>query len=208
MFTILIVDDHPAICFALKVLLEKEADFTVVASNGERLLPQVRDLKPDLVILDIDLTCGDGMSALPRIKQNHPDTRVLMLTAQSAHLYAQRACESGADGFINKQLPLSTVVSLCQLLRAGYQCFPASVLSTLRQATRDQDGQSLLARFSDRELTVLRQLRTGKSNKEIADMLSLSNKTISTYKMRMLEKSGAEHIETLYGLLDEQSQQP
>lgn len=207
MFTILIVDDHPAICFALKVLLEKETDFTVVASNGERLLSQVRELKPDLVILDIDLTCGDGMSALPRIKQNHPDTRVLMLTAQPAQLYAQRACQSGADGFINKQLPLSTVVSLCQLIHAGYQCFPASVLNTLRNAPTEQDAQSALARFSDRELTVLRQLRAGKSNKEIADMLALSNKTISTYKMRMLEKSGAEHIEALYALLDEQSQQ-
>ncbi len=202
MYRVLIVDDHPAIGFALKVLLEKEAEFNVFTSVGDRLLPQIREINPDIVILDIELGNGDGMSALPRIKQLNPNIRVLMLTAQPAPLYAQRASQAGADGFVSKQMPLTAVVSLCQLLLAGYQCFPASVQ---QHRVAEADASTILAKFSDRELTVLRQFRAGKSNKDIADALMLSNKTISTYKARMLEKSGLADIEALLGLLDAES---
>lgn len=202
MYTVLIIDDHPAIGFALKILLEKESEFCVVTSSGDRLLSQIRELDPDVVILDIELYNSDGLAALPRIKQISPHTRVLMLTAQPAALYAQRAREAGADGFVGKLVPLNTVVSLCQLMLAGYQCFPSSVYQTRFDS---RDTQALLARFSDRELTVLRQLRAGKSNKEIAAALTLSNKTISTYKARLLEKSGVDNIEVLYDLLNHEN---
>ncbi|PKH22418.1 DNA-binding response regulator [Enterobacterales bacterium CwR94] len=202
MATVLIVDDHPAICFALKVLLEKETALQVVTSSGERLLPLVRELEPDLVVLDIELHNGDGMAALPRIKHAFPAIRVLMLTAQPAPLYALRAQQAGADGFVSKHTPLTAVVSLCQLILDGYQCFPETVLNALHHSAKGSDAASVLARLSDREMAVLRQLRLGKSNKEIADMLALSNKTISTYKTRMLEKSGTDNLDALFSLMD------
>ena len=199
MFTIMIADDHPAICFALTVLLEKEGTFKVLTSSGDRLLQQIRDVAPDLLVLDIELSNSDGMMILPRVKQMHPECKVLMLTGQPAHLYATRALQNGADGFIGKQTPLTAVVSLCHLLLEGYQCFPGTALQ--HHASRQEDAP-LLNRLSDREMAVLRLMKAGKSLKEIAEMLMVSHKTISTYKARMLEKSGCPTLETLFEQLE------
>ncbi|WP_368547402.1 response regulator [Klebsiella pneumoniae] len=202
MTKILLVDDHPAICFALKVLLEKTPDFIVTTSSGENLLALLHRELPSLLILDLELKNTDGLDLLPRIKHHFPALRVLVYTNQPERIYALRTLKAGASGFINKSLALDRVEPVCQLLLDGYHCFPEETLTHIVEAAEVRnDPQALLASFSDREIAVLNYLRQGKSNKEIAERLALSNKTISTYKARMMKKSGVEQFEYLFGLI-------
>lgn len=206
MVSVMIVDDHPAIGFALKVLLEKQGVFSVTLSSGENLLAQLHQHQPRLAILDLELKHADGLSLLPRIKQHFPDLQVLIFTSQPAGVYALRTLQAGASGFINKSLSLDHIEPLCHLIVAGYQCFPEGTLT--RAAVADEmraAPEALLARLSDREMAVLNFLRQGKSNKEIADTLALSNKTISTYKARMLQKCGCEDLRQLIALIPTES---
>lgn len=202
MVSVLIVDDHPAIGFALKVLLEKTGAFCVTLSGGENLLAQLHQLRPQLMILDLELKHADGLDLLPRVKQHFPDLRVLIFTSQPAVVYGARTFHAGASGFISKSLPLEHIAPLCQLISAGYQCFPEGTLVRAAAVAESAEPRAaLLARLSDREIAVLNFLRQGRSNKEIADTLSLSNKTISTYKARMLQKCGCEDLGQLIALM-------
>ncbi|MEH0887025.1 response regulator transcription factor [Enterobacter sp. UNJFSC 003] len=202
MTKILLVDDHPAICFALKVLLEKNPDFTVTTSSGENLLALLHRELPSLLILDLELKNADGLDLLPRIKHHFPALKVLVYTNHPAGIYALRTLKAGASGFINKSLALDRVEPVCQLLLDGYHCFPEETLTHVVEAAEvKNDPQTLLASFSDREIAVLNYLRQGKSNKEVAERLALSNKTISTYKARMMKKSGVEQFEHLFDLI-------
>lgn len=207
MATILLVDDHPAICFAVKVTFEKQTNFRVTTSNGERLLKQIHHDNPDLLLLDLELNGSDGLDSLPRIKQHFSTLKILIYTNQPAALYAKRTLLAGADGFVNKSLDLDDLMASCRLILAGYHCFPKEVMETLlSNESLPQSDDSLLSRLSDRELTVLHYLKRGKTNKQIADSLLLSNKTISTYKIRMIKKCGVERIEQLYDQLDGESE--
>ncbi len=186
MVTILLVDDHPAICFAVKVTLEKEAGFQVNTSDGEHLLGHLHRDIPDLLLLDLELNGSDGLDSLPRIRQHFPALKILIYTNRPAALYARRALLAG-----------------CRLILEGYHCFPRQVMEGIYEGERSSvTPATLLSRLSDRELTVLHYLKRGKTPKQIADSLQLSNKTISTYKVRMLKKCGAHRIEELYALLD------
>ncbi|RPE04585.1 DNA-binding response regulator [Candidatus Pantoea deserta] len=202
---ILVVDDHPAICFAAKAVLEKEDDFEVMTSHGGQLLQQIRQHAPQLLILDIALNNEDGLLLLPRIRQHHPECKILIHSGLAIHLYAERALRAGADGFVSKQTSLSELLPACYLILNGYVVFPAQGF-TLPPADKPCDRQTLLARLSDRELVVLRLLQEGKTNKAIAEQLALSHKTVSTYKTRILEKSAAPSLEQLLLWLQESAQ--
>ncbi|WP_253383960.1 response regulator transcription factor [unidentified bacterial endosymbiont] len=202
MISILLVDDHPAICFALKVLLEKQGDMVVSTSTGENLLAQLHQLRPQLLILDLELKHADGLDLLPRIKLHYPHLNILIFTSQSAGIYALRTLQAGAQGFMNKNMPLENVEPLCRLIMAGYQCFPEGTLFKAASVSNNSDAhEALSGRFSDREIAVLNYFRQGKTNKEIADLLMLSNKTISTYKARMLQKCGCDELSQLISLV-------
>lgn len=202
MTSILLVDDHPAICFALKVLLEKQGSFVVSTSTGDNLIAQLHQQQPQMIILDLELEHADGLDLLPRIKQHFPELKILVFTSQPAGIYALRTLQGGASGFINKNMPLEHMEPLCRLIIEGYQCFPEGTLSRAATITEHHDeANALLSRFSDREIVVLNYLRQGKSNKEIADLLMLSNKTISTYKARMLQKCDCKDLHQLIELV-------
>lgn len=162
----------------------------MTTSSGENLLALLHREQPSLLILDLELKNADGLDLLPRIKHHFPALRVLVYTNQPAGIYALRTLKAGASGFINKSLALERVEPVCQLLLDGYHCFPEETFTKIVEATEIQhDTRELLASFSDREIAVLNYLKQGKSNKEIADRLALSNKTISTYKARMMKKA-------------------
>lgn len=198
----LIVDDHPAICFALKAMLEKDGLFEVEsAGDGIRAMAVVKEKAPDLLVLDISLARMDGMEILTRVKQYNPAIKVLILTGQPAEIYAPRTLRAGADGFLSKDYDLARIAPICQQILDGYCCFPAFCLKALSCDTGGDDQHNLLNKLSDREMAVLRYLLEGKTNKEIADLLLLSNKTISTYKTRLFEKTGTNDINKLKELL-------
>lgn len=201
----LIVDDHPAICFALKAILENTPGFTVSsAADGVRAMALVKEKSPALVILDIMLARLDGLEVLTRIKQFDPSIKVLILTGLSADQYAMRTLRGGAEGFINKNIDLHDIPLICRQILEGYCYYPDFCLKQRVAELSSQEVENPLSALSDREISVLRHLLDGKSIKEIADLLLLSNKTISTYKARLFEKTGTHDLERLKQLMEQQ----
>ncbi|CAI1815136.1 Virulence factors putative positive transcription regulator BvgA [Serratia quinivorans] len=187
MHTWLIIDDHPAICFAVKAILAPLGNNSIItATNGMAALAKIKELQPQLVILDIMLNKMDGLQILQHIRQMNGSIKVIVYSSLPAEIYAERVWRAGACGFFSKEQDVSQLVPLCLLVLQGYHCFPQGTFSSLLNAPAQ--NEDLMDRLSDRELTVLRYLSDGLSNKEIADRLLLSNKTISTYKTRLMDK--------------------
>ncbi|AVJ19192.1 DNA-binding response regulator [Serratia sp. MYb239] len=203
MDTWLVVDDHPAICFAVKTMLAQLGDNVIITANsGTDALAKIKEHRPGMVILDIMLNKMDGLQVLQRIRQLNSAIKVIVYTGLPAENYAERAMRAGARGFFHKDQDISQLVPLCQLVLQGYACFPYDAVTPLFNTA--ERNSNALARLSDRELTVLRYLSEGLSNKDIADRLLLSNKTISTYKSRLIEKFNGKSLEEVYALLNEQ----
>lgn len=198
MISTLVVDDHPAICFAVKAILEQNGKFDVhTVSDGMSAVAAIKTQNPQLLILDIGLTKMDGLEILSRIQNYHSETKVIILTGLNTELYAERVFKLGAAGFLCKDDDISKLAMISELVMMGYCCFPESVIKPARHVENKVENQDKMTKLSDRELTVLRYLSEGMSNKEIADRLLLSNKTISTYKTRLFEKLGIKDITEL-----------
>ncbi|WP_421081168.1 response regulator, partial [Serratia fonticola] len=121
----LIVDDHPAICFAVKAILSPLGDNSILtATNGLDALARIKESTPQLVILDIMLNKMDGLQILQHIRQVDSDIKVVVYTSLPAESYAERALRAGARGFFNKDQDISQLAPLCQLVLQGYACFP------------------------------------------------------------------------------------
>jgi two-component system response regulator EvgA len=191
----LIVDDHPFVRASVKMLLELEG-FEVVgeADNGRDAWELVRNLRPHIVVLDIAIPFLDGMEIIKRIQslnadqKQQPPIKVLVLTSQSPQYYAARCISAGASGFISKSDDLVDFSKALRALMAGYAYFPSIAINSVRRSDVESDEAARIASLSRRELTVLQQLSQGLSNKQIAEALLLSNKTVSTYKVRLIEK--------------------
>jgi len=188
MHSVLVVDDHPVILLAVRTLLEKHGMRVVgEACNGLDAVQLVRELTPQVVILDIGIPKLDGFSVITRIKALNVRSEILILTSQPADSVCRRCIQLGARGFINKEEGLDKLVAAIKAVDAGYTFFPSLAsdsVSPVDQLTELKKIQSL----TDRELTVLQHLAQGFSNKQISEKLFLSNKTISTYKTRLLQK--------------------
>ncbi|CAB3640052.1 response regulator transcription factor [Achromobacter pestifer] len=188
MNTILIVDDHPLVRLAVRMLLETNG-FNVVGEvgNGIEAVQAFRDLSPDVVILDIGIPKLDGLSVISRMLAINPATNVLVLTSQSSEAFCHRCMQAGAKGFISKDEDLNKLVSAIKAVMAGYSVFPSMSVASEHGRLPEPD---MIKRLSDREMMVLQYLAQGQSNKEIGETLLISNKTVSTYKTRLLQKLG------------------
>lgn len=191
MSRILIVDDHPVIRMAMKMLLEAEWHQIVGdTDNGVDAISLGRELKPDLVILDIGIPRLDGLEVISRLMVLALPLKILVLTGQSASLFALRSMQAGAAGFVCKQGGLAELVTAVNAVASGYSYFPSSAMRPVQQGAYSDDVE-LLGRLSDREVSVLQYLSQGYSNKQISEQMFISNKTVSTYKARLLLKLNA-----------------
>ncbi|WP_407316196.1 response regulator [Pseudomonas sp. nanlin1] len=194
MSSVLIVDDHPAIRLGVRILLENDG-YTVVAEcdNGVDAMQLVREHQPSLVILDICIPKLDGLEVLTRFNSMNSGTmKILILTAQSPELFAGRCVHSGAAGYVRKSEAATELMSAVKAVLAGYNYFPSQAW----QAESNQQAAET-ERFklvNDRELMVLQLFAQGRNNKEIANGMFLSNKTVSTYKKRLMQKLGARSL--------------
>lgn len=189
MYKALVVDDHPFIRSSVKMLLKQE-QFEVVAEagNGADALQMAREHEPDLIILDISMPKLDGLEVISRISALGMPSKILVLTSQSPLFYSMRCMKAGAAGYISKTNDLDELVKAIKAVMSGYTFFPNLATSSVRRSDAETTDLELIQSLSDRELTILQQLSNGLSNKEIGDAMLLSNKTISTYKTRLIEK--------------------
>ena len=198
MNTVFIVDDHPVIRLAVRMLLENQ-NYKVVgeSDNGVEAMQLIRETEPELVILDISIPKLDGLEVLSRFQAMALPLKVLILTAQSPALFAVRCMHSGAAGYVCKQEDLSELLSAIKAVLAGYNYFPSQAIHSNHE-TADSDLR-LFRLVNDRELMVLQLFAQGRSNQEIAKGMFLSNKTVSTYKKRLMQKL---QVDTLVDLIE------
>jgi two-component system response regulator FimZ (fimbrial Z protein) len=198
--SVVIMDEQPIVRMSIEVLLHKNSEIRVVmkSDNGIEVIDYVRKNNVNLVIIDIELPGTDGFSLLKRIKDINPQTKVLFLASKSESYYAGRAIRAGANGFVSKRKDHNDIYKAVEMLLAGYSFFPTDTLNFLSNHS-SRRGELNELPLSNREVTVLRHLVNGLTNKEIADQLLLSNKTISAHKSNIFSKLG---VHTIVELID------
>jgi two-component system, NarL family, invasion response regulator UvrY len=199
MIKILIVDDHVVVREGVKGIFDEqpgEAAFGE-ASTAQEALKLVREEKWDAVVLDISLGGRSGLDVLKELKQIRPRLPVLILTMHSEEQYVRRAFRAGAAGYITKDSPRTELTkAINKVIEGGRYVSPTLAEKLVLDIERGTDGPPHEA-LSNREFEVMRLIASGKTVSEIAELLSLSDKTISTYRTRVLEKMG---MKTKHGI--------
>ncbi|HGG8809814.1 fimbria biosynthesis transcriptional regulator FimZ [Enterobacter hormaechei] len=193
--SVIIMDEHPIVRMSIEVLLQKNKNIQVKLKSGDshEVLDCIRNHPIDLVILDIEMTGTDGFVLLKRIRNLNKDIKILFLSSKSEAFYAGRAIRAGANGFVSKRKDLGEIYNAVEMILTGYSFFPSETLSFINHIG-SRTGAAVDMPLSNREVTVLRYLANGLSNKEIANQLLLSNKTISAHKSNIFSKLGVQSI--------------
>jgi DNA-binding NarL/FixJ family response regulator len=187
---LLVADDHAIVRRGLRQIVAEAPDLSVAgeAATADEVLARVEERSWDVVILDLSLPGGNGLDLLGEVKRRRPDLPVLILTVHSEEQYAVRALRAGAAGYLTKEsAPEQLVEAVRKVVRGGKYVSPAVAERLAFTLGRDVDRPPHEA-LSDREYQVLRMVASGKTVSEIAEALSLSVKTVSTYRSRILEK--------------------
>ena len=192
---VVLADDHELIRAGLRGLIESTEDIEVVgeATTGHEAVARIRELRPDIVVMDLSMPGLDGASATEQVVRDHPDVRVIALTAHDDRENLTRLLQAGASGYVLKRAAADELVRAIRTVSAGGTYVdPAFAGSLLRAAAKPfrSDPSLLTDPLSDREEAVLRRIAWGESNKEIASRLGISTKTVETYKVRITEKLG------------------
>lgn len=190
MIRVVLADDHAIVREGLKRILAEASDFEVVgeASSSPEALEETRARRPDVVILDISMPGRGPVETLHEIKARDPKTRVLFLSMHPESQYAVRLFKEGADGYLSKEsAPELLVEALRKIHRGGKYVSPALAEELAQRLAGDYE-ELRHERLSARELEVLRLIGAGRTVTEIGRELTLSPKTISTYRSRILEK--------------------
>jgi two-component system response regulator EvgA len=193
MKSVLIVDDHPVVRAAVKIILIQEGFKQIdEAACGNEVLPKIRELKPDLVILDLVMPSLDGLDVLTRIKASGVPSRVLVFTSQEPIFFQDRCMHAGAVAYVAKTNDLQHLHKAVHAVMAGYTYFAQLPLASVALNSIQLSEKQMIDTLSDRELTILQYLCRGFSNKAIAECTHLSHKTVSTYKTRLVGKLNVE----------------
>ncbi len=190
MLRILVADDHRVLREGLKRIIEQTRDMQVVAeaSDGSEVLSQLSKERVDIVLLDISMPGPNGLDTLKQIKAKHPKLPVLMLSQHPEDQYAVRALRAGASGYLTKESATDELIDAIRKAANGGKCVSASLAEKLASLLDSHSDAPLHESLSDREYEILCMLGVGKTVSEIGEELSLSVKTISTYRTRLLEK--------------------
>ncbi|MDD2058125.1 response regulator [Pseudomonas sp. GD03860] len=192
MHTIVIADEQPLLRAAVQALLNAQGHRVVAAlDNGADALQQALALEPELLILDLALPRLGGLEVIRRLHQRQSPTRTLVLTAQSTEHIAGLCLQAGASGFVSKLEAVEELGEAVRTLLRGRAWFPVRSLGSVAAPQGLQAEDEQLLNLSPRERTVLQYLVSGRSNKDIAYQLNLSDRTVSTYKARLLQKLNA-----------------
>jgi DNA-binding NarL/FixJ family response regulator len=190
MIRILVVDDHAIVREGLKQILLGAEDFQVAgeASNGLEALDQIRKDEWDVIVLDMSMPGRSGIELIKQINEEKPKLRILVLTMHGEEQYAARAFKSGASGYLTKESAPAELVSAVRKVASGGMYVSAAMAEKLAFGLTPKADELPHERLSDREFDVFRRIAAGQSVSEIAEQLSVSIKTVSTHKTRILQK--------------------
>ncbi|HTS76401.1 MAG TPA: response regulator transcription factor [Bryobacteraceae bacterium] len=190
MIRVLVADDHPLLRSGLKHVLSQEPDLLLAgeAEDSEQVLARLAEPGWDVVILDITMPGRGGLECLREIRRLHPEVPVLVLSMHPEEQFAVRAIKSGASGYLNKTNAANEVVSAIRKIVTGKKYVSANLAEMLANALDSDTDRAPHESLSDREFQVMCKIASGKTVSQIAAEITLSVKTVSTYRARVLEK--------------------
>lgn len=190
MINILVVDDHALIRKGMKQILDSTEDMRVAgeADSGAQAIRMAQACHYDVVLLDITMPDRNGIDVLRQLKINHPQMPVLMLSMHPEEQYALRSMKAGAAGYLSKQSAPTQLVKAIRQVASGKKYISSELAEQLAEGLSQGYQELLHQTLSNREYQTLCLMASGKSLSEIADTMSLSAKTVSVYRARLLEK--------------------
>lgn len=190
MINVSIADNQPVVMHGIKCYFKNHSDILVSDSvyHLKDIDESLRTKKVNILLIDIELDGLHSISSLKRMIQEHPYTKILIYTCASEKLFGVTSLKAGAAGFISKGDPLKKVEQALLKIAEGKTVFSEMVHKSVLASARVNKDERLHRKLSSRESEVLRYLINGKKNNEISELLCLNEKTISTYKLRLLNK--------------------
>jgi two-component system, NarL family, invasion response regulator UvrY len=192
MIKLLVADDHAIIRKGLEQIIAETSDIVVAgeARNGQEAIEKVLKDGYDIVLLDISMPGRDGLEVLKELKSHRPDLAVLMLSMYPEEQYALRSLRAGAAGYLTKENAHAELITAIRKISAGGKYVSSSLAEKLADTLGRPQEVSSHELLSDREYQIMCMIASGKTSMEIAAELSLSVKTVSTYRARLLKKMG------------------
>lgn len=190
MIKVCLADNYPVVHFGVKSYFKDHADISIVANVGNfSMVKDVLNTKEiDVLLIDLDL---DGLSSIFELKaiiKNFPKTKIIIFSGYSEQIYAPNAIKAGIAGYVHKTSKLESLGIAIVKVHQGQIILNETIKKSLALIAKQNKSDRLYRKLSNREIEVLRYLSGGKKNNEIADILNLNEKTISTYKLRLLTK--------------------
>jgi DNA-binding NarL/FixJ family response regulator len=183
---ILSVDDHPLLREGIATMINNQPDMQLVAdaTNGQEAVQQFRKHKPDVTLMDLRLPDMSGIDAMTAIRTEFPEARIIMLTTFEGDVDIQRALEAGARAYMLKSMPPKELVEIIRQVHAGKKRIPPQVAMHLAEHLSDDA-------LTDREIDVLKRIAGGNRNRDIAELLFISEETVKVHVKHIMEKLGA-----------------
>jgi two-component system response regulator FimZ (fimbrial Z protein) len=190
MINVCIADNFPVVHFGIKSYFKDHSDISIVSNIGNFSMIQdvLKTKKIDVLILDLELNGLSSIFDVKAILKNNPNTKVIIFSGLSEQIYAPNSIKSGISAYVHKSEKLETLGTIIQKVSHGDIVLSDSVKKNLALIGRQNKSERLYRKLSNREIEVLRYLSDGKKNNEISKILHLNEKTISTYKLRLLTK--------------------
>ncbi len=187
---LVVVDDHALFRKGLVSLLEEMPDFEVVgqAANGQEALPVIEAVRPEVILLDINMPVMDGIQTLAAIRKSHPDQKVLMLTISQNDEDLISAIVTGANGYVLKNTEPDVLHNIIVQVAVGNSVLSPEITAKVLQAVRRSQTDRSRGLLSDREVEVLKCLARGQTTAQIANVLFISENTVKTHIRHILEK--------------------
>jgi DNA-binding NarL/FixJ family response regulator len=183
---VLSADDHGLVREGIATMINRRPDMVLVsqASNGKEAIQQYREHRPDVTLLDLRMPDLSGIDVLIAIRTEFPDARVVMLTTFDGDVEIQRSLEAGAHGYLLKNMPSSELIQAIRQVHAGKKHIPASLAARVAEHISDES-------LTNREVEVLERVCGGNRNRDIAELLGISEETVKAHVRHIMDKLGA-----------------
>ena len=190
MIRVLVADHQPIVSYGIRMLFENSTDIKIIntTSTAKQLLEYLKKSNTDIVLMSIDLTDINGITVLRTIKKEFRDVAVIVFSTHPEDIYAISAIKAGASGYLSKSVTTATIKRAILKVYKGGIHVSKELAQTLTFEKNSQGTMNLYKKLSTREVEVLKLISSGKRNNEIAYQLDINEKTVSTYKLRLMKK--------------------